>query len=380
MGRFGKPTEEVAKVSNIVSSASLMKEASEKIKRFQQGTEIPIRTRYHHFNDNLLGGLFNGTIVTIAGLSSFGKTTILKHIESDIFNKSLNSHCDDVVLLKCNYEMTAFNLLLRRLKEETKTPMKKLLSEVPTSDEEKEFQRVVDLESHPNVYYIEKALLPREWYEEVRAFILNHVEKKSIVISIDHLGLVKDTGNKKQAMDDTLEFQNELKKEFSNVIFLNLSQLNRDIETRTDVKHMMPKASDLYNSSNIMFISDLVLIIHNPFKLGIDKYMVFPTSRYPHLKEFMVDPKRDRTSFDTKNAVMWHYVKIRQDDKDPEDDKDNTLYIERLYKERVPRTPLSELERIEATFTLPRMVPNNKDIWDETPTTDDNDDEDDYPF
>lgn len=380
MGRFGKPVEEISKVSSIISSsASLMKEASEKIKRFQQGTEIPIRTRYQHFNDNLLGGLFNGTIVTIAGLSSFGKTTILKHIESDIFNKSLNAHCDDIVLLKCNYEMTAFNLLLRRLKEETKKPMKKLLSEIPTEKDTKEFERVVDLESHPNVYYIEKALLPREWYETVRGFILQHLDKKSIVISIDHLGLVKDTGNKKQAMDDTLEFQNELKKEFSNIIFLNLSQLNRDIETRTDVKHMMPKASDLYNSSNIMFISDLVLIIHNPFKLGIDKYMVFPTSRYPHLKEFMFDPKRDRTSFETKNAVMWHYVKIRQDDKDPEDEKDNTLYIERLYKERVPRTPLSELQKIESTFELPRMVPDNKDIWDETPTVN-TDDEDDYPF
>ena len=72
-------------------------------------------------------------------------------------------------------------------------------------------------------------------------------------------------------MDEMLEYQNELKKEFSNVSFINLSQMNRELEMRTDIKHMQPKASDLYNSSNIMFISDLVLIIHNPFKLGINK-------------------------------------------------------------------------------------------------------------
>ena len=171
-----------------------------------------------------------------------------------------------------------------------------------------------------------------------------------------------------------LEYQNELKKEFSNVSFINLSQMNRELEMRTDIKHMQPKASDLYNSSNIMFISDLVLIIHNPFKLGINKYMLFNPSRYPHLEEFMYDSNRDYTNFDTKNAIMWHYIKLRQDDKDPEEEADNTLYIERLYhttkKQFDKEYEISKLVKNE----LPKYEPTNKDVFGSY------DDEEEYPF
>lgn len=379
--RFKPIGEEVKKVSVIKRSEDLIKEASAKILNLQSGREVPIKTRYDHLNDNLLGGLYNGVIVTIAALSGFGKTTILKHIEDDIFNKALNPHCDDIVLLKCNYEMTTFNLLLRRLKEGLKMKMKTILTQAFSEHEMDSFNDIVLTESHPNIFYIEKPLSPREWYDTVREFILENQDKKSICISIDHLALTKDTGNKKQAMDEMLDYMNEFKKEFSNVFFIILSQMNRELEMRNDINHMSPKASDLYNSSNIMFISDVVLIIHNPFRLGINKYMLFPPSRYPHLQDFMIDPNRDKTNFETKNAIMWHYIKIRQDDKDPEEEKDNTLYIERLYattrKQFETEYKVSKIKQ-----ELPKYSHEDKNmLWDDNPPvapTEEDDDE--YPF
>lgn len=376
-----KPVGEVSKVSVIKKSEDLIKEASKKILNLQSGKEVPIKTRYDHLNDNLLGGLYNGIILTIAALSGFGKTTILKHIEDDIFNKTLNPHCDGVVLLKCNYEMTIFNLLLRRLKESLKMKMKRILTEEFSEHEKAGFDDVILAESNPNIFYIEKPLTPKEWYDTVREFILEHQDKKSICISIDHLALTKDNGNKKQAMDEMLDYMNDIKKEFSNVFFIILSQMNRELEMRTDIKHMQPKASDLYNSSNIMFISDAVLIIHNPFRLGISKYMLFNPSRYPHLKEFMYDPNRDNTNFETKNAIMWHYIKIRQDDREPDEEKDNTLYIERLYPTTKKQFE-TEYTVSKMTKELPRYGHEDKNLlWDENPPiVEQDDDDDEYPF
>ena len=382
--RFKPITEEFEEVSVIKRSVDVIREASEKILSLQRGDEIPIQTRYTHLNENLLGGFYNGTIVTIAALSGFGKTTILKHIEDDMFDMALNPQCEDIVLLKCNYEMTVFNLLLRRIKETMKLKMKTILTREFSEVQHANYDDVVLKESNPNIYYIEKPLTPEEWYKVVRAFIIEHADKLSIGITTDHLGLIKDNGNKKQAMDETLEYQNALKKEFPNVFFINLSQMNRELETRTDIKHMQPKASDLYNSSNIMFISDLVLVIHNPFKLGIQKYMLFNPSRYPHLTDFMYDCNRDYTNFDTKNAIMWHYIKIRQDDSEPEEEKDNTLYIERLYSQTKGQF---EKEYVTSKMVekkeLPKYDTSDKGIWDTEPvvkvTMEENED-DSYPF
>ena len=132
-----------------------------------------------------------------------------------------------------------------------------------------------------------------------------------------------------------------------------------------------------------MFISDLVLVIHNPFKLGIGKYMLFNPSRYPHLKDFMIDSNRDYTNFDTKNAIMWHYIKIRQDDSEPEEEKDNTLYIERLYQAIKGQFEKEYMmSKMVEKKELPKYDANDKDIWDDTPivkvTVEDDDSE--YPF
>jgi len=363
--------------SIIKTSKEVMTDAKERILRIQRGEERPIKTRYKHLNDNLLGGLFSRVILTVSGMSGFGKSSVLKHIEDDIFNCDLNPNCQNYVLLKTNYEMTSFNLALRRLKEETKVSMSKILKGDLTDKDNERFEETFEKETHPNIFYIEKPLTSEEWYVNVRQFIINHQDKERIVVTFDHLGLIKEKGNEglKKAMDDTLNYQNELKKEFDNVCFINLSQLNRDLQNRSnDAKNQFPKDSDLFNSSNVQFISDLVIILHNPFKLGLEKYGAFSPKMYPHLHDYMIDPERTTTSFHTKGNVFWHFVKLRQDDNDDKN-VNNKLFIERLYPmEKIDRnTPSYKLEVIKSESKLP-MMDNTMDLWDDVSSSEDDDD------
>ncbi|MDC7248650.1 MAG: DnaB-like helicase C-terminal domain-containing protein, partial [Sphaerochaetaceae bacterium] len=267
--------EEKTKPSLIKKAKDLVKAAKEQIKRYQSGKDKPIKTRYTHFNDNSLGGIFSGMIITIAGISGSGKTHVLQELENDIFDKELNPDCDEYVLLRCNWEMTVYKLLLRKLKNKLERTMRHILFNAPKGDELNKFNEVCESEENDNIFYLEEPTDPKTWYENVHAFLTENIKKKQVIVTIDHLALVRDLlGNKKKAMDDLVEYINSLKKEFKNVSFVLVSQMNRDIEGRTDVRHLAPKRSDLYNTDTLFQISDLVIVIHNPYKLGHEKYMV----------------------------------------------------------------------------------------------------------
>ena len=257
-----------------------------------------------------------------------GKTHVLQEIEEDIFNPELNPDCKETVLLRCNWEMVVFKLLLRKLKRTLNKTMKSILFEEVNDSDADEFKVVCDSERNDNIYYLEEPTDPKTWYEVVKEFLTLNKHKKQVIITIDHLALVRDLiGNKKKSMDDLVEYINSLKKEFNNVSFILISQLNRDIEGRTDVRHLAPKRSDLYNTDTLFQIADLVLVIHNPYKLGHEKYMIIDPKRYEYLEEWIDKPDNKRSNFNTKNAIFFHYLKIREIE-DMETLKD--IYVEPL--------------------------------------------------
>ena len=312
--------------------------AVKKIIRYQKGLDKPILTDLDHFNENCMGGIFAGMIITIAAISGGGKSYFLQRLEESIFNKDLNPDCDDYALLRCNYEMSVFKLLVRRLRRSLKKSMKEVLFQEILDEDQSKFKEITDKERNPNIYYLEEPTEPSVWYDTVKEFLQGHTDKKMVVITIDHIALIRDSGNKKKAMDDFIEYINTLKKEFSNVSFIILSQLNREIEGRTDVRFLAPQRSDLYNSDTIYQISDVVLVIHNPYKLGRDKYMVVAglsededgnvkNSKYAYLEEYMLSPENNTTNFDTKGVIFYHYLKMREME-DVENVQD--IHIERL--------------------------------------------------
>jgi replicative DNA helicase len=308
----------------IKKAKELVNDAVRQILKYQSGEDNPIKTRFEHFNNNCLGGIFKGMIITIAGVSGHGKTFTLQQLEEDIFNKKLNPQCEDYVLLRCNWEMSVFKLLLRKLKRSFNTNINNILFNPNINTQE--FKKVCDSERSNQIFYLEEPTDAKNWYNIVKEFLITNKNKKHIVVTIDHIALVRDLfGNKKKAMDDLVEYINSLKKEFTNVSFILISQMNRDIESRTDINNLNPKRSDLFNSDTMYQISDLVLVIHNPYKLGYEKYMVIPglaindnqeiiNDKYIYLKEFMDKPDNKRTNLLTKGVIFWHYLKVREEE------------------------------------------------------------------
>jgi len=294
----------------IKTSKEVILNASKEISLYQQGKLKPIKTRYKHFNENLIGGIYPGKIIVIAGIAQMGKTYFLNDIESDFFNEGLNPNANERVLLRCNWEMTVRDLLTNKLKSVLKVQLKDILFKQPTGDFGNKFRDVVRGEMDDKIYYNEEPTNALDWYNDTREFLAKFRKKQHILVTLDHLALVE--GNVlKTSIDSLLGYANKLKKEFSNVSFVFISQLNRDIEYRTDIRFLAPIRSDLYASDAIYHIADIIVVKHIPFLLGHDKYMAIQTNDYKHLKKFMNNPTSTHSNFRTRNAIFYHYLKIR---------------------------------------------------------------------
>ena len=74
----------------IKDSKELVENASKLIRKYQTKELTPIKFRRQYMNTNLLGGLYPGNVIGIAGSSGHGKSTLLQELEDDIFDDELN--------------------------------------------------------------------------------------------------------------------------------------------------------------------------------------------------------------------------------------------------------------------------------------------------
>ena len=323
--------------SYISSSKVLVDNAAELLLKYQNKELEPIYFRKEFINQVLLGGLFPGSVVGIAGSSGHGKTTLMQELEEDILNEELNPMSKDYMILKNNYEMSVFKLFLRSLKAGLKKKVAHLLSEEFDSEEQILFESIKKRESDERIHYFENPTDPETWFKVVEKFILKHSNCKHIVITIDHIALVQSTmAGKKDGIDTMIERINYLKNKYqSRVSFLILSQLNRNIEDRDNPKNSAPKKGDLYQSDFLFQLSDVILVVHQPYKLGLQEHMIIGRGMYPHLSRFRKNADTKTTSFLTRGNIFYHFIKIRED----EDSSIPDLWIEELNKVTTPKSP-----------------------------------------
>jgi replicative DNA helicase len=149
--------------------------------------------------------------------------------------------------------------------------------------------------------------------DEMQSTIYNFIESRevkernvSVVITIDHIILTKGNQNEqeKSILDNLYRMLNRLKKQFASegikVLFVALSQLNRDIESaeRRNPKYHYPTRNDIFGASSVYNGSDYVMISHNPSTIdGIESY---GTRQLPI--------KCDKTN---RAFIYWHLIKNR---------------------------------------------------------------------
>ena len=347
----------------IRSSRETTKETFKNIKDGQSGVYKPLKTRFTHLNDVCHGGLTKQKIYSLGALSSFGKSHVLRQIEADIFDEKLNPGAKEtVVLCKVDWEMNKEEMVLARVHEKTGKPYDYLMFETPDEETKKAFNEVcLELESD-HIFETFDTYKPDKFYEDVRAFTDQHQDKKQIVLTIDNINLV-DTENsdESKAIARLITHIIKLKREVKNLTVLILCQLNRDLKERLlNPKEHFPRTTDFYYSSKIEHASDVQIVLHNPFLLGIDEYGAVNTERYAYLDKYLV-PKNKYSCFRTQGLVFFHYVKVRLKNglKDFRD-----LYIEEVFKpdETKDNTP-------KPTFSTTAPVFNQVDFTTEKPIT-----------
>jgi replicative DNA helicase len=261
-----------------------------------EGSIKSLKTCWPKFNKSALDGIEWQNIITFGGMSGSGKTLILSELETSLFNLNPNQN---FAVLSNNYEMLARNLVIRKLSSKLKTSYKNILSAdgqpFPHGLRKLAEEYIENELSHYNIYYIDFPLSVKEMENEILEFYEEH--GIPFLVTLDHSILVKRIGS--QSMLDVLydlgDMQSRLKKQLP-VTFINVSQLNREIESpeRRKPGNILnyPVKLDLYGADSLFQHSDMVIINHRPALLHLGVY------------------GPDKLPAEADN-VYWHLLKVR---------------------------------------------------------------------
>ena len=254
-------------------------------------TIVPLKTRWKKFNKVCCGGIEPNMIVTIAGISGSGKSSIVNQIETDLIE--LNP-TQDVVVLDFSFEMVSFRSVTRKLSYR----LKKTTSELYSSAYSIEDSTMEEIVNEANklkkyqIYYIDTPCTVEEIEKTIDYFHENIAKNKWLIVILDHALLVEGESERGTIVD--LQKMFIRKKKLSNTSIIQLSQMNRNIEQPERINNPamhFPLRSDLAASDALFHASDYVIAINRPELLNLTSYGI------RHLP--------------VKNKVYLHFLKVR---------------------------------------------------------------------
>ncbi|WP_101774955.1 replicative DNA helicase [Pasteurella oralis] len=205
--------------------------------------------------DNILGGINPTDIVVIAGRPGMGKTEFALTLTRNIAEQK-------GAVLFFSLEMANQQLMDRILSANANVPVRKLRN--PNSMDQTEFGRVGDglgkIKDH-RIYFVDRGGLSAN---EIVSITENHLSNTGPLsaICIDYLGLMNHgslkNANKSQLIEDSLSTLKTFAKNF-NVPIILLSQLNREVDSRSDKR---PQNSDLRDSGSIEQDASQIIMLY----------------------------------------------------------------------------------------------------------------------
>lgn len=243
----------------------------------RKGIVKSLKTRWRKFNNVCMGGIEPNTIITIAGISGSGKSAFANSLETDLFDLNPNK---EFIVLSFSFEMVSSKQVGRKLSYKTRKTTSELYSAVPEqykpSDEEFEKLKYYaeDIRRYP-IFYVDR---PGN-VEQIRNTIIDFKKKigdKWLIIMLDHTLLTRGKSGEKEreTIADLQKLFMEAKK-WGETTIIQLSQLNRNIETAERINNLTlhyPTRADLFGSDSVYHASDIVIVLHRPEILQIDKY------------------------------------------------------------------------------------------------------------
>lgn len=298
----------------ITSVKSVAKKVKKELGKYQKGKKKTIKTGRPWLDD--LFPVINGSVITIAAPSGVGKSTELQKLMKNIMNEDVNPAASNYVHLNISLEMKLFSLMLRDLSDSLdKKKVDVLLKEF--SEKEKELARdCFEAFEDKRNFISQVPTSPKQFRESVSEFLEDNKDKESVFVSIDHIALFgSDGGGKNETIEELIEAINDLKMKYSNAVFILLSQMNGDIAKRAADKNFMsqPKDNDLYYSKFTFQVSDYVVVIINPYKLGIVEYSKVNSERYQNLKSYFIGfDSKQRGYLKSGGVLYFHLLKCRE--------------------------------------------------------------------
>jgi len=259
----------------IKSIADVVRETEKYIDDRRKGVIKSYKTGYSKFDNANLDGWEWGSAITIGARPSVGKTVFTSCLLRNSFDYN---DFKDIVILEFNWEMASRVLLLRELSADTKNSYKDVISagNIKVTDEAfKYYSEVLKKYANLPIYYEEEPKTAKEFAAVVRKFRDKHKDKK-ILVRTDHtiLGRKSASEGNQTEMLYNLFFEGNIIKKESDIIFIWLTQLQRDFETRQEdgTDKAFPRQSDVFGSDAAAMYSESIILLNKPSRYGISYY------------------------------------------------------------------------------------------------------------
>lgn len=378
--------------SRIKRAGQLATEAFTYLNKLQKGDKQLLKTGDEAIDCHITG-LLPSDCILYAANSGIGKTKMLFDTLDQILDEKINPNAKNIKTLEFQLEMKFLNRILRSTSTLTSKKKSKILTEEFTEEEKEIVKRYYENLQDDRRYICEESITTKDFYEMTKTFCELNKSSDSLIICLDHCLLLKKEDKFEDPLEALTNYINQLRKEFDNVYFILLSQMNRGSLTNISDKDnsMIPTTAMIYGSSHFEFLCSYIVVLVDPFRLGVNSYLKVNPERYDWLSEYMQDEdKNGKVSFNTLSNMFKFVLKTRESD-----NPYKNLFVKKMdlssdqlekmkqsvetkltpsftstpiFGEKKKLTPLSELVApIEPTIPLTQFEPSFKDLKDNSP-------------
>jgi hypothetical protein len=300
----------------IKRAGHLATEAFSYLNSLQKGDKELFKTG-NEFIDCHIKGLLPSDCILLAANSGIGKTKLLFDTLDQILDTAVNPNAAKIKTLEYALEMKFLNRVLRDTNKLTSKKKSEILTEEFTEEEQEIVRRYYENLQDDRRYVCEESVTTKEFYEMTKTFCEINKESDALVICIDHVLLLRKEDKFEDPLEALTSYINQLRKEFKNVYFILLSQMNRGslVNIKDKDNSMIPTTAMIYGSSHFEFLCSYIVALVDPFRLGVNSYLKVNPERYDWLREFYGEKdSKGKISFNTLGNMFIFVLKTRESD------------------------------------------------------------------